>query len=65
MDNMRREFIVNVSHEAEKRRSRVDTGLCGGGLTAGVADEIPSDRNFTATKSADEADRMNSWSCSF
>ena len=56
MDNMRREFIVNVSHELKTPIALIQ-GYAEG-LTAGVADD-PEDRKFYCDTIADEADRMN------
>ena len=56
VDNMRREFIVNVSHELKTPIALIQ-GYAEG-LTAGVADD-PEDRKFYCDTIADEADRMN------
>lgn len=56
IDNMRREFIVNVSHELKTPIALIQ-GYAEG-LTAGVADD-PEDRKFYCDTIADEADRMN------
>ncbi|MDO4271100.1 MAG: ATP-binding protein [Eubacteriales bacterium] len=56
IDNMRREFIVNVSHELKTPIALIQ-GYAEG-LTAGVADD-PEDRNFYCDTIAEEADRMN------
>ena len=56
IDNMRQEFIVNVSHEL-----KTPIALIQGydeGLTAGVADD-PEDRKYYCDTIADEADHMN------
>ena len=56
IDNMRREFIVNVSHELKTPIALIQ-GYAEG-LTAGVADD-PEDRKFYCDTIADEADHMN------
>lgn len=56
IDSMRREFIVNVSHELKTPIALIQ-GYAEG-LTAGVADD-PEDRKFYCDTIADEADRMN------
>ena len=56
IDNMRREFIVNVSHELKTPIALIQ-GYAEG-LTAGVADD-PEDRKFYCNTIADEADHMN------
>ena len=56
VDNMRREFIVNVSHELKTPIALIQ-GYAEG-LTAGVADD-PEDRKYYCDTIADEADRMN------
>lgn len=56
IDNMRQEFIVNVSHELKTPIALIQ-GYAEG-LTAGVADD-PEDRKFYCDTIADEADHMN------
>ena len=56
IDNMRQEFIVNVSHELKTPIALIQ-GYAEG-LTAGVADD-PEDRKFYCNTIADEADHMN------
>lgn len=56
IDNMRREFIVNVSHELKTPIALIQ-GYAEG-LTAGVADD-PEDRKYYCDTIADEADHMN------
>ena len=56
VDNMRREFIVNVSHELKTPIALIQ-GYAEG-LTAGVADD-PEDRKYYCDTIADEADHMN------
>ena len=56
IDNMRREFIVNVSHELKTPIALIQ-GYAEG-LTAGVADD-PEDRKFYCDTIADEAGHMN------
>lgn len=56
VDAMRREFIVNVSHELKTPIALIQ-GYAEG-LTAGVA-ESPEDRDFYCNTIAEEADRMN------
>ena len=56
VDNMRQEFIVNVSHELKTPIALIQ-GYAEG-LTAGVADD-PEDRKYYCDTIADEADRMN------
>ena len=56
IDNMRQEFIVNVSHELKTPIALIQ-GYAEG-LTAGVADD-PEDRRFYCETIADEADHMN------
>lgn len=56
VDEMRREFIVNVSHELKTPIALIQ-GYAEG-LTAGVA-ESPEDRDFYCQTIAEEADRMN------
>lgn len=56
IDSMRREFIVNVSHELKTPIALIQ-GYAEG-LTAGVADD-PEDRKYYCDTIADEADRMN------
>lgn len=56
IDAMRREFIVNVSHELKTPIALIQ-GYAEG-LTAGVADD-PEDRKFYCDTIADEADHMN------
>lgn len=56
IDAMRREFIVNVSHELKTPIALIQ-GYAEG-LTAGVA-ESPEDRDFYCNTIAEEADRMN------
>ena len=56
VDEMRREFIINVSHELKTPIALIQ-GYAEG-LTAGVA-ESPEDRDFYCTTIAEEADRMN------
>lgn len=56
IDNMRREFIVNVSHELKTPIALIQ-GYAEG-LTAGVADN-PEDRKYYCDTIADEADHMN------
>lgn len=56
IDSMRREFIVNVSHELKTPIALIQ-GYAEG-LTAGVADD-PEDRKFYCDTIADEADHMN------
>jgi len=56
IDNMRREFIVNVSHELKTPIALIQ-GYAEG-LTAGVADD-PEDRKYYCDTIADEAKRMN------
>ena len=53
---MRREFIVNVSHELKTPIALIQ-GYAEG-LTAGVADD-PEDRKFYCDTIADEAGHMN------
>ena len=53
---MRREFIINVSHELKTPIALIQ-GYAEG-LTAGVA-ESPEDRDFYCNTIAEEADRMN------
>lgn len=56
IDNMRQEFIVNVSHELKTPIALIQ-GYAEG-LTAGVADD-PEDRKYYCDTIADEADHMN------
>ena len=56
IDSMRREFIVNVSHELKTPIALIQ-GYAEG-LTAGVADD-PEDRKYYCDTIADEADHMN------
>ena len=56
IDNMRQEFIVNVSHELKTPIALIQ-GYAEG-LTAAVADD-PEDRKFYCDTIADEADHMN------
>ncbi len=56
IDNMRQEFIINVSHELKTPIALIQ-GYAEG-LTAGVADD-PEDRKFYCDTIADEADHMN------
>lgn len=56
IDSMRREFIVNVSHELKTPIALIQ-GYAEG-LTAGVADD-PADRKYYCDTIADEADHMN------
>ena len=56
IDNMRQEFIVNVSHELKTPIALIQ-GYAEG-LTAGVADD-PEDRKFYCDTIADEAYHMN------
>lgn len=56
IDNMRREFIVNVSHELKTPIALIQ-GYAEG-LTAGVADD-PEDRKYYCDTIADEATHMN------
>lgn len=56
IDEMRREFIINVSHELKTPIALIQ-GYAEG-LTAGVA-ESPEDRDFYCNTIAEEADRMN------
>lgn len=56
IDNMRREFIVNVSHELKTPIALIQ-GYAEG-LTAGVAED-PEDRKFYCDTIADEAAHMN------
>ena len=66
IDNMRQEFIVNVSHEL-KTLIALHSGYAAEGLTAGVADD-PEDRKFCCDTIADEADLLRTsyshYSCS-
>lgn len=56
IDNMRREFIVNVSHELKTPIALIQ-GYAEG-LTAGVAED-PEDRKFYCDTIAEEAQHMN------
>ena len=56
IDNMRQEFIVNVSHELKTPIALIQ-GYAEG-LTAGVADD-PEDRKFYCDTIADEADHLH------
>ena len=56
IDNMRQEFIVNVSHELKTPIALIQ-GYAEG-LTAGVADD-PEDRKYYCNTIADEAEHMN------
>ncbi len=56
IDDMRKEFIVNVSHELKTPIALIQ-GYAEG-LTAGVADD-PEDRKYYCDTIADEAGRMN------
>lgn len=56
IDSMRREFIVNVSHELKTPIALIQ-GYAEG-LTAGIA-ESPEDRDFYCNTIAEEAGRMN------